>query len=188
MKRFLFAVVVAALCASAAPAQPVIVGGPPAPAPVIVGTAGTPVVEYAPAAPARRGLLWRLRNRNNTTTYSAPVMTAPSVIAPAPALTPMPGTIVPAPMPAIRPNGASYYTPDGGIVLAGGIAPGTVVQAGGPMPCGSPCATPCATPCASPCPPAPYGTVMAADSMVIPAGYTEPAPMRRGLIGRLRNR
>jgi hypothetical protein len=160
----LFAVAVAALCASAATAAdpPATSGTPPTTAaPVILGTPGTPVVEYAPAVPARRGLFGRLRNRNNATPYSTPVMTAPTTgtitpaPTPAPAPAPMPGA-VPAPLP-VRPNGSSYYMPgpSGTIILTSGTTP--------------------------------TGTMTATEMMVMTTEYTEPA-RRRGLFSRLRNR
>ncbi|MCI0699742.1 MAG: hypothetical protein L0241_01480 [Planctomycetia bacterium] len=130
MKRFLFAFAVVALAAYAsATAQPPVTTQP-VPGPVIVGTPGTQVVEYAPA-PARRGLFGRFRNRNNTPTYSAPIMPGPIMTAPPTTFTPtpMPG-VVPTPMPGrtgivipaestTLPPG-TYTATDGTIIQVGG--------------------------------------------------------------------
>lgn len=162
MKRFLFAVAAVALSAAVGFAEDKPAAAAPAtPAtPVIVGTYGTPVAEYAPAAPttARRGLFSRFRNRNatsTTTTYSPPApltttITPGTVITPT-APTPMPPVApAPMPMPGAKPAGATLMpTPNGTIVMTGGTVTGEVM----------------------------------------PATYTEPAaPARRGLFGRLRNR
>lgn len=121
MKRFLFAVAVAVLSATAASAEEKPTAPPPATpaAPVVVP--GTPIVEYAPAQPARRGLFARLRNRG-TTTYSGgnggtiPLATPPATITPATPM-PMPGT-TPTPMPPIKPTTGT--TTDGTIIQIGG--------------------------------------------------------------------
>ncbi len=170
MTKFLFAVAAVALIASAGVAEekPVVVQ-PVTPTPVVVGTPGTPVVEYAPATPARRGLFGRLRNRNaGTTTMSGPattVVTPGTVIAPAPI--PMPPVAAPQPMPSpvVKPISGVVVPGTAGIVVAGGPAtvPGTVVVAGGMMD----------------------------TNVLMPVGYTEPVQSkseRRGLFGRLRNR
>lgn len=131
MKRFLFAAALVALVASVGTADEKPTA--PAPAPVVVTTAGTPVAEYTPAQTQRRGLFGRLRNRNTTTTTSAaPVMTAP---APAGA-TPMPPITAPQPMPGTK-TGATAAM--GQIVQASGNLPagtytttdGTIIQIGG---------------------------------------------------------
>lgn len=134
MKRFLFTVAVVALSAAVVGAEEKPgTGTKPATPPATTAPAtGTPVVEYAPAQPARRGLFARLRNRG-TTTYSP----APTVVTP-PAATPMPmpGT-TPTPMPPVKP--ATGTTTSGKVVPATGTLPagrytttdGTIVQIGG---------------------------------------------------------
>jgi hypothetical protein len=171
MKRFLFAVAVVALsaCTGFAEDKPATSAQPATPTtPTVI--AATPAIEYAPAQPQRRGLFGRLRNRNNTATYSAPIMAAPVTV---PAATPMPkpGT-TPEPMPGTKPAGGT---------TTNGTKPGTtptpaVVQAGGSLP---------------------PGTYTATDGTIIQIGGTQPMaqPMtqptqseRRGLFSRLRNR
>jgi hypothetical protein len=137
MKRFLFAVAVAALFACDASAQQPVIGTPIAPGTPVITTAG-PVIGYAPTQTTqRRGLFGRLRNRNTSTmSYSSPAMVAPAAIPGtiAPQPIPMPGTITPMPMPGIRPAGAvipatgnlppgQYTTTDGTIIQIGGIQP-----------------------------------------------------------------
>ena len=169
MKRFLFAVALAALFASVGSAQEKAVPLPSTAAPVVI-TSGAPVVESTPAQSTRRGLFGRLRNRNNSTmSYTpAPVMTAPTTTAP------MIVTPQPMPMPGTKTTTGAVVMPQpGGVVQASGNLPagtytttdGTVVQIGGPM---------------------------MADGGVMTAGSVEPAQStqsgRRGLFGRLRSR
>jgi hypothetical protein len=170
MKRFLFAAALVALVASVGTAEE----KPTAPAtaaPVVITTAGTPVVEYAPAQSTRRGLLGRLRNRNSGSTMATrpaadgtlPLMTAPVMTAPASA-TPMPPISAPQPMP--MPGTKTTIAPAG-----------TIIQASGELPA---------------------GTYTTTDGTIIQIGGTQPQPAaqpmtetqsgRRGLFGRLRNR
>lgn len=165
MKRFFFAVAVVALVASVGSAEdkPAVIA--PAPVtPAITTATPTPVVEYAPAQPQRRGLLARLRNRNNSTYYS----TTPQMVVPATPAAPMPMPgIAPQPMPTVRPTGAV-------IPATGNLPPGrytttdgTIIQIGGP---------------------ATAGPVMTTGP-VTTAGYTYTEPTtttRRGLFSRLR--
>ena len=130
MKQFLCAVAAVALFAAVGVAE-----DQPTTPPTVAS--GAPVVEYAPAAsattaaPARRGLFGRLRNRNTSTmSYSTPATGVPMTSAvPMPsAPTPMP-PVAPQPMPTIRPTGGATVTPDG-IVLVGGTASGATMTAG----------------------------------------------------------
>ena len=128
MKPFLFAAALVAASASVGFADATPAASAPA-TPVIVGTVGTPVVESAPAAPARRGLFGRLRNRNTSTmSYSATAVPMTSAVPMPSAPTPMPPA-APQPMPTIRPTGGATVTPDG-IVLIGGTASGATMTAG----------------------------------------------------------
>lgn len=186
MTKFLFAVALAAVVAPFGTADEKPVTAPPvttAPVtsgPVIVGTPGTPVVEYGPtvqSAPARRGLFGRLRNRGSSTPisgYSTPLPSgtiAPgTIVAPAPIPMPTPGTTVPQPMPmpGVKPISGTVITTPGTVVVAGGPTPttGTVIVAGNTMP---------------------------AEMMMMPTMSTSTmtmssTPARRGLFGRLRNR
>lgn len=112
MKRFLFAAALAALFATSASADDKPATGTAPAAPAVTAAP----VEMAPAAPARRGLLARLRDRRSGTTMSAPVMTAPA----APA-TPMPGTTpAPMPMPGSKTTGTGI-TPAGGTTTTGDV-------------------------------------------------------------------
>ena len=181
MKRFLLAVAVVALSACVgsaedapaptpvAPAAPVMVGSP-----VVVGAA--PVYQYAPAPasqPARRGLFGRLRNRNNTASYTGGTtpMMAPMM---APPMTTVPGST---PMPSFSPTPMPTPMPMPGTKPVGTMAPGMVVPASGNLPA---------------------GTYTATDGTIVQVGGTEmAAPVstamttqsaRRGLFGRLRNR
>jgi hypothetical protein len=170
MKRFFFAAAAVALVASVGSAaeQPVTPVTPVQPAPIITTATPTPAVEYAPAQPQRRGLLARLRNRNNSTyNYN----TAPQMVVPATpaAPVPMPG-LAPQPMPTVKPTSGMV------IPATGNLPPGqytttdgTIIQIGGPV-TGMPM----------------IGT---AGGPVMTAGYTEPTTTtsaRRGLFSRLR--
>ena len=171
MKRFLFAVALAALFASVGTAEEKAVPVPTTAAPVVI-TSGTPVVETTPAQSTRRGLFGRLRNRNSSTTsYTpAPVMTAPMTVTPQPPIS----TPQPMPMPGTKTTTGAVVMPQpGGVVQASGNLPagtytttdGTVVQVAGPI---------------------------MTDSGIMTAGSVEPAQStqsgRRGLFGRLRSR
>ncbi len=155
MKRFLFAVAVVALFAAVGGAADV----PTAPAPTPVAVTSATPVEMVPAttaAPARRGLFSRLRNRNaGTTSYSTPATTtttvAPSTVTPA---TPMPTVAPPQAMPGAKPVGG----------MVAPVAAEGVMVAGGMM------------------------STMGDASPVMMASATTPAPARRGLFSRLRNR
>ncbi|AWM41973.1 hypothetical protein GobsT_68960 [Gemmata obscuriglobus] len=102
MKRFVFAGALVALAAPFTVAEEKPAATPPA-APAV---AAAPVVESAPvvttAAPARRGLFGRLRNRG-TTTYAVPV-TGTTVVPPGTVITPAPATAAPAPTPMPMPK------------------------------------------------------------------------------------
>ena len=132
MKRFLCAVAAVALFAAVGVAE-----DQPTTPPTVAS--GAPVVEYAPAAsvttaaPARRGLFGRLRNRNTSTmSYSATAVPMTSAVPMPSAPTPMP-PVAPQPMPTIRPTGGATVTPDG-IVLIGGTASGATMTAGSTEP------------------------------------------------------
>ncbi|MDY3551982.1 hypothetical protein R5W24_001062 [Gemmata sp. JC717] len=103
MKRFVFAGALVALAAPFTVAEEKPTAPPPA-APAVVTAA--PIVESAPvvttAAPARRGLFGRLRNRG-TTTYAVPV-TGTTVVPPGTVITPAPATAAPAPTPMPMPK------------------------------------------------------------------------------------
>ena len=128
MKRFLFAVAVVALAASAGGAEDKPAATPPATAtPVVVGTPGTPVVEYGSVTTAspRRGLFARLRNRGTSSTYTTgPVTTVPTTGA-----TPMPPATPPAPMPMPGKTSATPMPGTTGVVMASGTDSGTVMTA-----------------------------------------------------------
>jgi hypothetical protein len=139
VKRFLFTAALIALVTSVGTAQetPTTPVTTPA-APIVITTAGAPIVESAPAQTQRRGLFGRLRNRNSgTTTYSptTPVMTVP--ITTPTTVTPMPSTITPQPMP--MPGTRTGTIPTGTIIQATGNLPagtytttdGTIIQIGG---------------------------------------------------------
>jgi hypothetical protein len=180
MKRFLYAVALAALFASAGTAEEKVVTSPTTAAPVVIAS-GSPVVESAPAQSTRRGLFGRLRNRNSGSTmnYSpAPAVTVPTTATPMPPIS----APQPMPMPGTR-TGAMMMPPSGAIVQASGNLPpgvytttdGTVIQIGGPATASSDVIT--------------TGGPIMTDSGVMPAGYTEPAQSgRRGLFSRLRSR
>ncbi|MDY3563752.1 hypothetical protein R5W23_005368 [Gemmata sp. JC673] len=102
MKRFVFAGALVALAVPFTVAEEKPTATPPA-APAV---AAAPIVESAPvvttAAPARRGLFGRLRNRG-TTTYAVPV-TGTTVVPPGTVITPAPATTAPAPTPMPMPK------------------------------------------------------------------------------------
>jgi hypothetical protein len=134
MTRFLFAVPVLALSAAVGFADAPASGGPTAPPAMIVGPVVAPTYSSAPARPARRGLLGRLRNRNTATYSSAPLMAAPAPII-TPPQTPAPA---PAPMPGVKPAGAMMPATGQVVQATGNLPPGTytttdgtVVQVGG---------------------------------------------------------
>ncbi len=162
MKRFLFAAALVALGASVGAADEK--SAPPATssAPVVISTAGSPIVESSPAQSTRRGLLGRLRNRGNNTstmTYSpaTPVMSAPT------GATPMPPVSAPQPMP--MPGTKTTTAP----------APGTIVQASGSLPAGTYTTT--------------DGTIIQIGGTQPTAQpMTDSQSSRRGLFSRLRNR
>ena len=144
MKRFLFAAALVALIASVGTAEEKPTAPAPAAAPVVISTPGTPVAEYAPAQPQRRGLFGRLRNRGTgTTTYSsaAPVATpsATTITTPTTAPTPMPAITAPQPMPMPGTKTGSAMPMTGTVVQASGNLPagtytttdGTIIQIGG---------------------------------------------------------
>ncbi|QJW98774.1 hypothetical protein [Frigoriglobus tundricola] len=145
MKRFLFAVAVIALFATAGVAQdkPVPTTPPAGTVDSNVTTGAAPVTSYVPAtqAPVRRGLFGRLRNRNtNTMSYSSPVLTAPATGVPStPGATPMPPVAPPQAMPGAKPGAMMTPPMTSGVVQATGNLPpgtytttdGTIVQVGG---------------------------------------------------------
>jgi hypothetical protein len=162
MKRFLFAVALAALFASAGTAEEKAAPVTTTAAPVVI-TSGTPIVETTPAQSTRRGLFGRLRNRNNSTaTYSTtPVMTAPVNATTQPPIS----TPAPMPMPGTK-------TTTGAVVMP---QPGEVVQASGSLPAGTYTTT--------------DGTIIQIGGTQMEAQpTTDTQSGRRGLFGRLRSR
>lgn len=159
MKQFLFAAALVAASASVGFADDKPATGAAATPATPVVVAGTPlVVESAPAAPARRGLFGRLRNRNTSTTaYSTPLTTT---TVPMTGAAPMPAVAPPQAMPAVKPSGA--------MVVPGTL--GGVVQATGTLPAGTYTTT--------------DGTIVQIGAMQPMTTPTE----RRGLFSRLRNR
>jgi hypothetical protein len=183
MKRFVFAVVVAALSAAVGSAQDAVTVTVAPPAPVVM--AGPVMTETVTTQPARRGLFGRLRGRNTVTmtsgtmtpmasvpTMATPVMTpsmTPMTTTPAPMMTPGSMPAMPMQMPGSKPAGTAMSGP---VVPATGNLPagiytttdGTVVQIGGVMPDASMTTSMTTT------------TTMTAQTA------------RRGLLARLRNR
>ena len=104
MMRFMFAVAVAALIAATGRTGETPVGAPLPTTPLVIGAATD---ERVAAAPARRGLFGRLRNRNAApTARPAPLVTTPGTIITAPpvlAPTPMP-PVAPQQMPTAKPT------------------------------------------------------------------------------------
>lgn len=157
MKRFLFAVAAVALVASVGSAQqsPVVI--PPTTAtPVVVGTPGTPVIEYGPTTTAspRRGLFGRLRTRGTPATTVGNGGTIPLNTTPGTVISPMPVVPVPMPMPmpgtTTKPVGAMTMPATRATMRSGIMVVGGTTMDGG---------------------------------VVTTAGYSEPAA-RRGLFGR----
>jgi len=121
MNRFLFAAAVGFLFSATATADPPAVTTPVTgvPAPVVGSTVPAPVVVNTLTTPTRRmGLFGRLRARNTN-----PMMTTTAAYPAGPTMT-VPGTTVPAPMPAVAPapTGTSSAVPGvtGAPVVAGG--------------------------------------------------------------------
>ena len=163
MKRFLFAVALAALFASVGTAEEKAVPVQTTAAPVVI-TSGSPVVESGTAQSTRRGLFGRLRNRNNSTSAYSP---APVTTVPTTNVTPQPPISTPQPMPM-----PGTKTTTGAVVMP---QPGGVVQASGNLPAGTYTTT--------------DGTIVQIGSTQMEAQpTTDTQSGRRGLFGRLRSR